>query len=252
MNGSRMISLKEDEKVCTQPHVTADFLKNVFSEVPATYERVNRVLTLGLDRVWRRRAARIAAAAGGGQWVDMCTGTGETAVYLSRLAPEGTRIQAVDFSPAMMAEARKKREAARIEFVSADIHALPFSNESVDLITMSFAARNINVNRESLVHGLAELHRVLKPGGRFVNLETSQPPSCLVRKCFHLYVKLFVRQVGSRLSGSNTGYSYLSKTIPRFYPAEVLVDILRQAGFREVSFQRLMFGVAAIHQARKV
>ena len=239
------------KRLARTQHATTDFLKNVFSEVPATYERVNHVLTLGLDRVWRRRAARIAAVDGGSQWVDMCTGTGEMAVYLSRLAPGGTRIQAVDFSPAMMAEARKKREAAHIEFVSADIHALPFSSGSVDLITMSFAARNINVNRESLVHGLTELHRVLKPGGRFVNLETSQPPSGLVRNCFHLYVKLFVKQVGSRLSGSKTGYSYLSRTIPRFYPAEVLVDILHQAGFGEVTFRRLMLGVAAIHQARK-
>lgn len=239
------------KSVTRTPHAHADFLKSVFSEVPATYERINHVLTLGLDRVWRRRAARIAALAGGNRWVDMCTGTGEMAVYLSRLAPEGTKIKAVDFSPAMIAEARKKREAAQIEFVSADIHALPFSNESVDLITMSFATRNINVNRESLVHGFAELHRVLKPGGWFVNLETSQPSSGIVRGCFHLYIKLFVAKVGQWLSGSKMGYFYLSETMPRFYPPEVLADIMRQAGFREVSFQRLMLGAAAIHQAQK-
>lgn len=232
-------------------YADTSFLKKVFSEVPATYERVNHVLTLGLDRVWRWRAARIAAASGGDQWVDVCTGTGETAVYLSRLAPERTKVQAVDFSPAMMAEARKKREAARIEFVSADIHALPFLSGSVDLVTMSFAARNINVNRESMAHGLSELYRVLKPGGCFVNLETSQPPFGFVKNCFHLYIKLFVKQIGSRLSGSKAGYSYLSKTIPQFYTAETLSDILRQAGFGEVTFKRLMFGVAAIHQARK-
>lgn len=233
------------------PPMTTDFLKKVFSEVPASYERVNHVLTLGFDTVWRRRAARIAAADGGGRWVDMCTGTGEMAVYLSRLAPEGTRIQAVDFSQAMLAEARKKPEAKDIDFVSADIKILPFPDESIDLVTMSFAARNINLSRKALVQSFSELHRVLKPGGRLVNLETSQPSSRFARKLFHLYVKLFVKQVGSRISGSKTGYSYLSKTIPRFYPADVLVDILCQAGFGEVTFQRLLFGVAAIHQARK-
>lgn len=182
--------------------------------------------------------------------MDMCTGTGEMAVYLSHLAPEGTRIHGVDFSPAMMAVARKKPEAKHIAFIPADIRALPFADKSIDLITMSFATRNINLSIEALVHSFSELHRVLKPGGCFVNLETSQPPAKLIRNLFHLYVKLFVKQVGSQISGSQSGYAYLSKTIPRFYPADVLVGILRQAGFGEVTFQRLMLGVAAIHQAR--
>ena len=238
--------------VNTIPRSTTGFIKNVFSEVPATYERTNHVLTLGFDTVWRRRAARIAASAGGGHWVDMCTGTGEMAVYLSRLAPKGTRIYGVDFSPAMMAVARKKPEAKHIAFIPADIKALPFPDESIDLITLSFATRNINLNREALVHSFSELHRVLKPGGCLVNLETSQPPGSLVRNLFHLYVKLFVKQVGSQISGSQKGYTYLSKTIPRFYPADVLVDILRQSGFGEVTFRRLLLGVAAIHQARKL
>lgn len=226
-------------------------IQDIFSEVPQTYEMINHILTLGFDRVWRQRAARAAVIAGGDRWVDMCTGTGEMAIYLSRLAPRGTKITAVDLSPDMIAAAHRKQEAAHIEFVSADIHALPFSNESVDLITMSFATRNVNITRESLLYGFAELYRILKPGGLFISLETSQPPSGLVRKLFHLYVKLFVKRIGSKLSGSKIAYSYLSNTIPRFYPAEVLADILHQAGFKEVTFQRLMLGAAAIHHAKK-
>lgn len=236
----------------SMPPRTTSFVQNIFSEVPATYELVNHVLTLGFDIVWRRRAAKIASMAGAGQWADMCTGTGEMAICLDRLSPEGTKIQAVDFSPAMMAEASKKPEAEHIDFVPANIKALPFRDESIDLITMSFATRNINLNREALIQCFAELYRVLKPGGRFVNLETSQPPLSVVRKCFHLYVKLFVKRIGSRISRSKTGYVYLAKTIPRFYPAEVLADIMCQAGFKEVTFQRLLFGVAAIHQARRL
>lgn len=237
--------------VSSTPRATTDFVKRVFSEVPETYERVNHVLTLGLDTVWRWRAAKIAAAAGAGRWVDMCTGTGEMAAYLSRLAPGGTRIQAVDFSPAMMAEARKKPQAKNIEFITADIRALPFPNESIDLITMSFATRNVDLGVEALAGSFAELHRVLKRGGRFVNLETSQPPLSVVRTCFHWYVKLCVKHIGSRISRSKIGYAYLSRTIPRFHPADVLADIMHQAGFREVTFRRLLFGVAAIHQAKK-
>ena len=226
-------------------------VKKMFAEVPATYELVNHVLTLGLDVLWRRRAARIAATANPGKWADMCTGTGDMAVCLSRLAPEGTSIYGVDFSEPMLAEARKKPEAARIEFVAADIKALPFDDETFDLITMSFATRNINLTRDVLVQSFAEYYRTLKPGGHFVNLETSQPSFRPIRKCFHAYIKLSVRAIGSRISGSKAAYTYLATTIPCFYRAEELADIMRQAGFEKVTFQKYLFGAAAIHRASK-
>jgi demethylmenaquinone methyltransferase/2-methoxy-6-polyprenyl-1,4-benzoquinol methylase len=226
-------------------------VRDVFSEVPATYELINRVLTFGLDVVWRRRAVKVAAGGRGGEWLDMCSGTGETAVYLSRLAPEGTRVLAADFCPAMMAEARRKPEAKRVEFVPADIRALPFADGSLDLVTMSFATRNVNVSREALIESFAELRRVLKPGGRFVSVETSQPPSSLVRMCFHIYVKLVVERIGALISGYRPGYAMLSSTIRRFYPAEELADIMREAGFGKVTFRRMFFGAAAIHEAEK-
>jgi demethylmenaquinone methyltransferase/2-methoxy-6-polyprenyl-1,4-benzoquinol methylase len=228
------------------------FVQSVFSQVPATYELVNHILTLGLDIVWRKRAARVAALAGGREWADMCTGTGEMAVYLNRLAPKGTKIHAIDFSGPMMAEAAKKPEAEHINFVVSDIKALPFSDESFDLITMSFATRNINLSKDVLIQSFAEFYRVLKPGGRFVNLETSRPSFLPVRICFHLYVKLFVGPIGSRISGSRTGYAYLANTIPRFYDAEELADIMYQTGFQKVTFKKLLFGVAAIHQGMKL
>jgi len=182
----------------------------------------------------------------------MCTGTGETAAYLRRLAPVGTTVSAVDLSPEMMAEARKKPEAKDINFLLADVKELPFPNESIDLITISFATRNINLNKEALIMSFSEFHRVLKPGGCFVNLETSQPPIGFIRVLFHLFVKLFVKQIGSRMSGSLNGYLYLSKTIPKFYTAHELAEIMNSAGFQKVSFSRLLFGVAAIHQGTKL
>jgi demethylmenaquinone methyltransferase/2-methoxy-6-polyprenyl-1,4-benzoquinol methylase len=227
------------------------FVRRVFSEVPPTYELVNHVLTFGLDIAWRRRAARIAAAASGGQWADMCTGTGEMAVYLSRVAPKGTKIYAIDFSGPMMEKAAEKPRAKHIHFVASDIKALPFPDESFDLITISFATRNINLSKDILIQSFAEFYRVLKPGGRFVNLETSQPSSSLIRRLFHLYIKLFVKLIGGCISGSATGYAYLATTIPRFYPPEELADIMCRAGFQDVTFQKLMFGAAAIHQGIK-
>ncbi|MBN2593127.1 MAG: ubiquinone/menaquinone biosynthesis methyltransferase [Sedimentisphaerales bacterium] len=226
-------------------------IERMFSEVPATYELVNHVLTMGLDVVWRRRAARIAATANGGQWADMCTGTGEMAANLSRLAPEGTTIYGIDFSEPMLEQARKKPEADNINFVVSDIKALDFPDASFDLITMSFATRNINLSKDILVQSFSEFYRVLKPGGRFVNLETSRPSFWLFRKCFHLYIKLFVKSIGSRISGSGDAYTYLATTIHRFYSAQELADIMRQAGFDKVTFQQYLLGAVAIHQAMK-
>jgi len=233
------------------PHPKTNFLKKVFSEVPETYERINHVLTLGLDILWRRKAAKIAAASGGTHWADMCTGTGEMACNLSRLAASGTVIHAVDFSMPMMAEAMKKPEARNIDFVVSDVKALPFPDESLDLITISFATRNINLSSDILTHTFAEFCRVLKPGGRFVNLETSQPSSLLLKKLFRFYVRLLVKLVGELISGSHKGYAYLAHTIPRFYPPKELSDIMCRAGFKNVTYRKLLFGVAAIHQGMK-
>jgi ubiquinone/menaquinone biosynthesis C-methylase UbiE len=120
-----------------------------------------------------------------------------------------------------------------------------------NLITISFATRNINLSRETLVKSFVEFRRVLRPGGRFVNLETSQPPFAPMRRCSHWYARVWVKRMGSQISGSRKGYAYLAETMSRFYSPEALADILRQAGFKEIAFKPLFFGVAAIHRATK-
>jgi demethylmenaquinone methyltransferase/2-methoxy-6-polyprenyl-1,4-benzoquinol methylase len=227
-------------------------LQELFAEVAPTYERVNHVLTLGMDRRWRRKAARITAAGGGTLWLDACSGTGDMAEALGRRAEEGTKVIALDFCAPMFDRVRtKKGFGTTIEAVLADVKRLPFPEATFDAVTISFATRNINISREALTSTFAELRRVLKPGGRFVNVETSQPRAWLVRAAFRAYVGLFVRRVGERISGSRPGYAYLSSTIPRFYGPEELAGILREAGFAEVSWQRLLFGAAAVHLSVK-
>jgi len=227
-------------------------IRNIFSEVPKTYEIINHILTFGLDTLWRNRAAKMAVKAGGTHWIDVCSGTGEMAVYLSRLSQNSTSIFAVDFSLPMLKKAVAKPEGTDIKFVLADIYDLPFPDKTFDLVTISFATRNINLNRDKLIHSFKEFYRILKPGGRFLNLETSQPSLGVINKLFHLYVKLFVKQIGNFISGSKYSYAYLSRTIPRFYSAEDLKNIMIQAGFNQVDIQKLMLGVAAIHQGIKV
>lgn len=226
-------------------------VQRIYTEVAQTYELVNHVLTFGQDRVWRNRTAAAAVETGGRLWMDICCGTGEMAHSLSRLSRGQARIIAVDFSLPMLALARKKAYEGPVSFVLGDGKILPFPDSIFDLITIAFATRNLNVRRSILVEFLREFHRVLKPGGRFYNLETSQPQASSFRRLFHLYVKLTVQSVGTWLSGSKSGYRYLAYTIPRFYPADELADILLEAGFSNVSHRGYLFGIAALHTAVK-
>lgn len=224
-------------------------IRKIFSEVAHTYELVNHVLTFGLDMFCRRKVAKVAAAEDGTRWLDVCTGTGQMAVCLRDIADNKTMIVATDSCFPMIHKAAQKPQVSRIAFILADTHVLPFRDMTFDLITLSFAARNINVSRASLVQCFRELHRILKPGGRFVNLETSQPSASFIRRLFHMYVRLVVARLGQIISGSRAGYVYLAHTIPRFYSADELADIIRQAGFAEVTFNHMLYGILAIHKA---
>lgn len=226
-------------------------VQKIYKEVARTYELVNHVLTIGLDIRWRKKAAQIAAQKGGTLWLDVCCGTGEMAQNLSELAKEGVKIFAVDFSYPMLKKATEKRNAFNLFPVIAEAGVLPFQDESFELLTISFATRNLNPSKEILESYMEEFSRVLKPGGYFVNLETSQPTSKMIRQLFHFYVKRIVKPLGWILSGSKAGYRYLSFTIPRFYAPDEFAQILRHSGFSQVKCRRLLLGISAIHVAKK-
>ena len=224
-------------------------VQRVFSQVPKTYELVNHLLTFSLDVRWRKKAAKYAPMRGGTRWIDVCTGTGEMAAYLQRLAVDGALVYATDFSLPMLSEALTKPEARQIRFLMSDVSELPFDDDTFDVLTISFATRNLNANRDALIRCFKEFRRVLKPRGCLVHLETSQPSSRIVKSLFHLYVRLFVRSFGTLVSGSSAGYAYLAATIQRFYTAEELVQVLRTAGFGWGVYHKLFLGIAAIHLA---
>ncbi|MFW9966285.1 MAG: ubiquinone/menaquinone biosynthesis methyltransferase, partial [Candidatus Thorarchaeota archaeon] len=185
-------------------------VQRIFSQVSHTYELVNHLLTFGLDILWRRRASRTAAKGGGERWLDVCSGTGETAAYLQKHTDSRTSVVTADFSLPMTRVALQKYKAKQIAMTLADAKRLPYPDNTFDLVIISFATRNINKTRNGLLEYLREFRRVLRPGGRFVNLETSQPQSRLIRWLFHLYIRMTVKSLGSFISGSKSGYAYLS------------------------------------------
>jgi demethylmenaquinone methyltransferase/2-methoxy-6-polyprenyl-1,4-benzoquinol methylase len=138
-----------------------------------------------------------------------------------------------------------------VYFTIADVAHLPFPDATFDLVTISFSIRNLNINREELLVHLREFYRILKPGGQFLNLETSQPSSKFLRKIFHFYIRKIVRPFGSFLSGSKAGYGYLAYTVPRFYPPEEFSSLIMKAGFSRVEFDATFLRLAAVHWAEK-
>jgi len=227
-------------------------LAELFGRVAPTYGLINHFLTFALDLHWRRRAARLAQDINGSLWVDVCSGPGDMARCLARQSKKATKILAIDFCWPMLRQNQRKGDyLSTIYPIMANAGHLPLKDESVDLLTIAFATRNLFSSQPALLNFFQEFRRVLRPGGVFLNLETSQPRNRLFRRAFHLYVKTLVRPVGSLISRERPAYHYLSTTIPRFFAADELAKLLIAAGFSSVHYFPLTGGIAAIHLATK-
>jgi len=230
-------------------------LHKIFTAVPPHYDLVNHVITWGMDSLWRLKAARECLALKPEKVLDLCCGTGDLAINFTRLADDNVAITGIDYSLPMLeiATRKAKRSASRkkISFINADVASLPFPDGYFDGIGISFAFRNLTYKNSMTPRYLSEILRVLSFKGRFVIVETSQPRTGLIRKLFHLYLRWFAFWVGYMLSGNRPAYRYLTESATRFYTAEELCEILIEADFREVSFQRLFFGAIAVHVATK-
>ena len=230
-------------------------LHNIFTAVPERYDLINRIFTWGLDKRWRRKAASLCLETHPDTILDLCCGTSDLAIRLAQLAASSTKVVGLDYSPPMLEKAAEKAKYLQLKdalnFVHGDVNDLPFPDEYFDCIGISFAFRNLTYKNPNTPRYLSEIVRVLKNGGYFVIVESSQPPNKFIRKLDHLYLRTFVRWMGTFLSKNKPAYNYLTESASKFYTAEELSDFLAQAGFSKVTVKRLLFGAAAIHVAAK-
>lgn len=215
------------------------------------YETVNSLLTFGLDLYWRARAARLAlrAAPAARQALDVCCGTGDFSRALKRAFGPGLTVTGTDLSEAMLSAARARTPGAT--FLKAEAKELPFPDGSFDLVTISFATRNLNIDRPLLLAALREFRRVLAPGGVFLQVETTRPANPVLRFLMRVYVSSVIGLLNLLSPKSRSSYTFLKTTILNFYPAAAFDSLLLEAGFTSATHAILCPGAVAAHTAIK-
>lgn len=215
-------------------------VKGMFDRIAWRYDVVNTVLSGGTDQLWRRAAAKATALTGGGAALDVACGTGAlTRALARRVGPTG-RVVGLDFSPGMLDGAR--RRSPGMTWVEGDALALPFADGEFDAATIAFGLRNL----ADPTRGLAEMARVVRPGGRMVVLEFLRPPDGRVGKAYRLYLTRVLPVLGGRVSGDVAAYRYLSQTVDSYLTPAQLTGLAGAAGWLRVSLRKLNLGTVAL------
>ncbi len=225
-------------------------VRRMFDSIAPAYDTMNRLMTLGIDRCWRRKT--VAEAVGGhpSRILDIATGTGDLAIALARAAGDAT-VSGVDLSEGMIEVGRHKVAEAgladRISLSVADALELPFDNDSFNVITVAFGVRNF----EHLAEGYAEMLRVLRPGGRLCVLELTPPSSALVKPFYAAYTRGVIPLVGKLVSGDSDAYTYLPRSIAAVPARAAMTALITGAGFSNAAYRPFTFGVCTLYTATK-
>lgn len=222
-----------------------DYVRQIFSEIAPRYDLLNHVLSLNVDRAWRRDAldALEWRARPEGTYLDLCAGTLDVGAALSRMRGFGGFVVGADFAEPMLRAGAGKASRATLAPVAADAQRLPLAESSADGAIVAFGIRNV----ADLDAALREVRRVLRPAARFVILEFSTPRNALVRRGYHLYFHHVLPRIGRLVSGHRTAYTYLPRSVANFPVEEELARRMTDAGFMAVRWRSLSLGIAAIH-----
>jgi demethylmenaquinone methyltransferase/2-methoxy-6-polyprenyl-1,4-benzoquinol methylase len=217
-----------------------DQVRAMFDRITPAYDRMNRIMSLGMDGSWRTVAVRASGVAPGDAALDVCCGTGDLAIELLDAVSTRGRVVGLDFSEAMLDAARRK--SSQVEWVRGDALALPFPGGEFAAATIGFGMRNL----ADPLRGFAELARVVRPGGRVVCLELTDPPAWAAPFA-RLWTDRAVPLLGRLVARETDAYRYLPASVRRFPPADELAAVMARAGLRRVRYRRLSGGAVAVH-----
>jgi demethylmenaquinone methyltransferase / 2-methoxy-6-polyprenyl-1,4-benzoquinol methylase len=221
----------------------------MFDNISPRYDFLNRVLSLGIDRGWRKKVLRMVKASNPNTILDVATGTADQAIALTKSG--ASQIVGVDISAGMLEVGKKKVTERGLENIIrlelGDSENLPFQDMSFDVVTVSFGVRNF----ENLKKGLGDMQRVLKPGGKMVVLEFSQPERFPFKQLYGFYFKHILPRMGRLVSKDSRAYTYLPESVEAFPYGERFEAILRELSFENISTTPVTFGIASIYSATK-
>jgi demethylmenaquinone methyltransferase/2-methoxy-6-polyprenyl-1,4-benzoquinol methylase len=222
----------------------------LFAAIATRYDLLNHLLSLNIDRSWRKKLVRWAGEQPKERILDLCTGTGDVAIRFARNNQVG-EIVGIDISEEMLQIARRKtrknRLGKRITLLRADALNLPFEDDRFDTITIAFGLRNIGHHQK----GICEMVRVLKKGGQLLILEFSPPGNDLSGVCYRLCLKTIIPAVGGIMSGSSRAYRHLSSSIAGFPGPDEIIALMETEGLRKLQAQRLTRGIAYLYRGEK-
>jgi demethylmenaquinone methyltransferase/2-methoxy-6-polyprenyl-1,4-benzoquinol methylase len=223
-------------------------IRRMFNAIAPSYDLLNHLLSLNVDKYWRWRTTRLAPPVGTDPILDLCTGTGDLALAYDRAAGGKVPIVGADFCHEMLvraeAKAKKRGAAERMRFLEADAQHLPFPDNEFQIVTVAFGLRNVT----DTDRGIAEMVRVAKPGGRVVILEFSRPRSRILGGLYQFYFRRVLPTVGQAISRSrDNAYHYLPASVMEFPDGEALAERLRGHGLRDVRWHSLTFGIATLY-----
>ncbi|TMV94031.1 bifunctional demethylmenaquinone methyltransferase/2-methoxy-6-polyprenyl-1,4-benzoquinol methylase UbiE [Thioclava sp. BHET1] len=229
----------------------AGMVHGVFSRVASKYDIMNDLMSVGIHRVWKDAMMDWLVPRSGQKLLDVAGGTGDVAFrFLNRAGSAHATV--CDMTESMLVEGRKRAEAESmaesLDWVVGDAMALPFADNSFDAYTISFGIRNVT----RIPDALSEAYRVLRPGGRLMVLEFSQIPNELMQKAYDLYSFNVIPKMGELVAGDRDSYQYLVESIRKFPDQERFAGLIRDAGFGNVSYRNLSFGIAALHSGWKL
>lgn len=221
----------------------------MFDNISHRYDFLNHFLSLGIDKLWRRKAISYLKDLKPLQILDVATGTGDFAIQALSLKP--TLISGIDISEGMLDVGRRKIRERKldhlIELKKGDSENIPFEQNKFDAVTVAFGVRNF----ENLEKGLGEIYRVLKPGGRVVVLEFSRPRSFPMKQLFNFYFKRILPKIGNAVSSDNVAYTYLPESVQAFPDGNDFLRILDEIGFKDTKCKVLSFGISSIYIGTK-